>query len=290
MAGHSLLALDKAASNAFALVLGMAGHAVGWPIPRGGSQSITNALISYLESLGGEVHINSRIASLRELPKAKVILCDIGPRQLLALAGDQLPRAFQQRLERYRYGPAAFKLDWALDRPIPWKNPDVARAATVHLAATFEEILESERAAWQNRTVEYPLVLLAQPSLFDPTRAPERKHTGWAYCHVPNGSAEDMTDRIERQVERFAPGFRQSILARHVFTPTEFQRYNENLVGGDINGGAQDLPQMFLRPTRMLYSTPLKNVFICSSSSPPGGGVHGMCGFHAAKAALAHLR
>jgi phytoene dehydrogenase-like protein len=288
LAAHSMLPLERIPSAAFALVLGITGHAVGWPVTRGGAQKITDALASYLRSLGGEMVTGARVESLDDLPPARVILCDVTPRQFLRIAGHRLPEGYKRKLERYVYGPAAYKIDWALDGPIPWKAKECARAATVHLGGTFEEIAASERAPWEGKHAERPFVLLAQPSLFDPTRAPAGKHTVWAYCHVPNGSSFEMTERIERQIERFAPGFRMRVLARSVMPPAELERKNTNLVGGDINGGAQTLRQLFTRPVLRLnpYSTPTKGLYICSSSTPPGGGVHGMCGYMAARAAL----
>ncbi len=286
MAAHSLLPLERPATAAFGLVLNVLAHVVGWPFPRGGSQKIADALASYLRSLGGEIVTGAPVSSVSELPPARTVLCDVTPRQLVAIAGDRLTPAYQRQLRRYRYGVGVFKLDWALDEPIPWKAADCARAATVHVGGTFEEIAESERAAWQGRHAERPFVLVAQPSLFDSTRAPAGKHTGWAYCHVPQGSTVDMTAAIENQIERFAPGFRERILARSVMAPADLERRNRNLVGGDINGGVQDLGQLFLRPTWRLYSTSARGVYICSASTPPGGGVHGMCGYHAASRAL----
>jgi phytoene dehydrogenase-like protein len=286
MAGHSFLSLDWAGTTAFGLVLGILAHVPGWPVVRGGSQSLANALAAHLRELGGEIVTDHRVESLAELPPARAILCDVTPRQLVAMARDSLATGFRRQLERYRYGPAAFKMDWALSAPVPWKAAECATAATVHLGGSFAEILESEWNASHGRHSEKPFVLAAQPSLFDPTRAPAGQHTLWAYCHVPNGSSVDMSDAIERQIERFAPGFRDCILARSVMTPADYERYNPNLVGGDINGGIQDLAQMFLRPTRRMYSTSKKGLYLCSSSTPPGGGVHGLCGFHAARLAL----
>jgi phytoene dehydrogenase-like protein len=289
MAAHSILPLDMLGSAAFGWVLGASAHAVGWPIPRGGSQAIANALASYFESLGGRIVLNTEVRSLQEFSADATVLCDITPRQFLRIAGDRLPPGFQRRLRRYRYGPGVFKLDWALNGPIPWRDTRCLEAGTVHLGGTLNEIAASERAAWEGRIAERPFVLLVQPSLFDATRAPAGQHTGWAYCHVPNGSTTDMTNRIEAQVERFAPGFRARILARHTMSPADLERHNANLVGGDIGGGAANLWQLIARPTTDLYRTPLRNVFLCSSSTPPGGGVHGMCGYHAACATLGDL-
>ncbi|HET7112019.1 MAG TPA: NAD(P)/FAD-dependent oxidoreductase, partial [Pyrinomonadaceae bacterium] len=286
LAAHSFLSLDSAGSAAFGLVLGALAHTVGWPITRGGSQSLANALATHLTELGGEIVTNHRVVSLTDLPAARAILCDVTPRQLVRIAGASLTPAFRRRLERYRYGPAAFKMDWALSASVPWKAAECKTAATVHVCASFAEILESEWNAAHGRHSEKPFIIVAQPSLFDATRAPAGQHTLWAYCHVPNGSSVDMSDVIERQIERFAPGFRDCILARSVMTPADFERYNPNLIGGDINGGIQDLAQMFLRPTLRLYSTSKEGLYLCSSSTPPGGGVHGLCGFHAARVAL----
>jgi len=289
LAAHAMLPLEKIPAAAFGLVLGITAHAVGWPIPRGGSRSITRALSSLLNSLGGKIITGRRVQSLEEIPSTKIILCDVTPRQLLRLAGSRLPSSYRRRLERYRYGMAAYKMDWALDGPIPWKAPECGMAATVHIGGTFEEIAASERLAWNGSATQRPFVLLAQPSLFDPTRAPDGKHTAWGYCHVPHGSEARMAESIEAQVERFAPGFRKRILARSILPPKELERHNANLVGGDINGGAQDIFQLFARPTRRLYSTPAKGLYLCSASTPPGGGVHGMCGYFAARAALKDL-
>lgn len=289
LAAHAMLPLEKVPAAAFGLVLGITAHAIGWPIPKGGSGSLTHALLSVLRSLGGKVVTGWRVRSLGEIPPAKVILCDVTPRQLLRLAGDRLPLPYRKKLERYRYGMAAYKVDWALDGLIPWKAPECGMAATVHLGGSFEEIAASERLAWNGYKAQKPFVLLVQPSLFDWTRAPDGKHTAWAYCHVPNGSEEKMVENIEAQVERFAPGFRNLILARSIMSPRDLEQHNANLVGGDINGGMQDLFQLFARPTRSLYSTPVKGLYICSSSTPPGGGVHGMCGYFAAQAALRSL-
>ena len=288
LAAHSAIPLEKSPTAAFALVLASAGHAVGWPIPRGGSQSISDALASYLRGLGGEIVTSNRVQSIDDLPPARTVLLDLTPRQILGIAGKRLPSGYRRKLEGYRYGPGAFKMDWALDGPIPWRAPDCARASTVHLGGTLDEIAASERAVWEGHHPERPFVLVAQQSLFDGSRAPEGKHTAWAYCHVPNGSGFDMTERIEAQIERFAPGFRDLVLARSVMSPPGLEEYNANYVGGDINGGVQDLGQLFTRPTFRVvpYSTPARGLYICSSSTPPGGGVHGMCGHFAARAAL----
>jgi phytoene dehydrogenase-like protein len=278
LAAHSVMPLEAPASAAIGLALGTAGHAVGWPVPRGGSQRIADALAAYFRSLGGEIVTATRVDSL---PDAPLVLCDTTPRRLAMMAGDRLPERFLQALLRYRHGPGVFKMDFALDGPIPWRAPECLRAATVHVGGTFDQI-----AAWEADFVGRPFVLLVQPSLFDSARAPAGKHTVWAYCHVPNGSAADLSSAIEDQIERFAPGFRERILARCAMRPADVQRHNVNLIGGDIAGGANDLRQMLLRPTARLYSTPLHGVFLCSSSTPPGGGVHGMCGYYAARAAL----
>jgi phytoene dehydrogenase-like protein len=288
IAAHAILPLEQMLTSAIGLMLGVAGHAVGWPLPRGGSQKITDALVSYLRSLGGEVVAGWRVQHLDELPQAKALLFDVAPRNLERICGDRLSGRYRRQLLNYRHGPAVFKIDWALDGAIPWKATGCARAATVHLGGTFEEIAAGERAVWKGQHPQRPYVLVAQQSLFDPSRAPAGKHTGWAYCHVPNGSITDMTDAIEGQMERFAPGFRDRILARRVKRPTDFERDNANYIGGDIAGGVTDLWQLFTRPAPRLvpYSTPDPRIFLCSSSTPPGAGVHGMCGYFAARAAL----
>lgn len=286
-AAHSFLALDEPLSGAFGMLMAITAHAVGWPIPRNGAQSITNALCSYLSTLGGSVKTSSRIESLVELEGYDLILCDITPRQLLKIGAQSLTGRYTRTLDRFRYGPGVFKVDYALSAPIPWKSPDCTRAATVHLGGTFEEIAASESAVRDGRIAERPFVLLSQPTLFDQTRAPRGKHTAWAYCHVPNGSTVDMLDRLENQIERFAPGFRDGILARRVFSPADLEKMNANLVGGDIGGGSLDIRQFLFRPSWRTYATSARNVYICSSSTPPGAGVHGMCGYHAAKMALA---
>jgi phytoene dehydrogenase-like protein len=289
LAAHSVLPLESAFTASFAYVFGLLGHISGWPVARGGSQRIAGALASYLKSLGGEIETRWRVARIDELPPARAVLLDLTPRQILAIAGERLPPRYRRALERYRYGPAAFKLDMALAGPIPWRDPGCARAATVHLGATLDEISASERAPHFGELAERPYVILAQQSLVDPTRAPAGRHTAWAYCHVPHGSTLDAASGIEAQIERFAPGFRDVVLARHVTTPADFASYNDNYVGGDIAGGSAAFPQLFFRPVRRLvpYATPDPRIFICSSSTPPGGGVHGMCGYHAARVALA---
>lgn len=295
IAAHAMLPLDQAPTASAALLMITMGHAVGWPMARGGSQRIVDAMAAYLRDLGGEIITDIPITSLDEIAPAHAILADITPRQLLSITGDRLPASYRGQLQRFRYGPGVFKLDLALDGPIPWENPECARAATVHVGGTIEDIAASERAVWAGDVSDRPFVLLSQQSLFDDTRAPAGKHTVWAYCHVPSGSTQDMTDRIERQIERFAPGFRDRILARHSFTAQQMNMYNANYVGGDINGGVQDLLQLFTRPTitpniSNPYATPVEGLYLCSSSTPPGGGVHGMCGYHAANAALRYLR
>lgn len=287
VAAHSMLALDSAATASFALVLLTAGHAVGWQIPRGGSQKIADALAAYFCSLGGEIFTDSRVESVDDLLTTKnAVVCDLTAHNFLKVAGNQLPKHYRRKLENYRKGGGAFKIDWALNAPIPWKAAECALAATVHLGGTFAEIAASETASAKGEHAERPYVLLVQPSLFDASRAPAGKHTAWAYCHVPNGSTFDMTARIEDQIERFAPGFRDCVIAKKVSPPAELERRNANLVGGNISGGSNEFSQLFLRPTIDLYETPTRGLFICSSSTPPGGGVHGMCGFYAAQSVL----
>jgi phytoene dehydrogenase-like protein len=290
LSAHSMLSLWAPASAAFGLVLGVSAHAYGWPVARGGSQLLTEALLGRLRSLGGELETGHWVESLDELDGVRPVLADVGPSGLRALAGPQLSGSYARRLARFRYGPGVFKLDWALDGPIPWRAEEVGRAGTVHLGGTLEELAASEHAASSGRASDRPFVLLVQPTLFDPTRAPQGKQVAWAYCHVPNGSNRDMTAAIESQVERFAPGFRDLVLERSAVGPAEVEARNPNFVGGDINGGVQDLRQLFTRPVPSLnpYSTPLDGVYLCSSSTPPGGGVHGMCGYWAARAALRH--
>ncbi|MGH9735543.1 MAG: phytoene desaturase family protein [Candidatus Acidiferrales bacterium] len=286
MAAHSMLPLERLPTAAFGLVLTLTGHVAGWPIARGGSQSIADALASYLRSLGGEIVTGEMVQSLDELPKARAVLCDVTPRQLLAIAGRRLPESYRRKLESYRYGPGVCKVDWALAEPIPWTAEACHHAGTVHVGGTIEEIAASERAPWKGEHAERPFVLVAQPTLFDSTRAPEGAQIAWAYCHVPLDSQVDMSERIEQQIERFAPGFRRTILKRSVMLTADMQTSNPNLIGGDINGGSAELDQFFLRPTRRLYRTPSRGLYICSASTPPGGGVHGLCGHLAARAAL----
>ena len=288
LGAHAAVPLTWRGSGAIGLVLAAAGHAVGWPIPAGGSQALANALASYFRSLGGTIVTSTPVRSLAELPSSSVVLLDLTPRQVLRIAGDQLPSAYHRSLERYRYGPGTYKVDWALTGPVPWKAPECALASTVHLGGSLEEIIRAEEAPWKGEHAERPFVLLTQPSLFDPTRAPPGQHTAWAYCHVPHGSTFDMTARIEAQVERFAPGFRDLILARSSMGPAALERHNANLVGGDIGGGANTLFRLLFGPAlrRVPYSTPNQRLYLCSSSTPPGGGVHGMCGYHAARAVL----
>ena len=289
LAAHSFLSLDEPLSGAFGILMAMPAHAVGWPIAGGGSQSITNALCGHLAKLGGQVMTSSRVESLDALSGYELILCDLTPRQLLVIGSERLSESYKRQLRKYRYGPGAFKVDYALNAPIPWKAPECARAATVHLGGSFEEIAVSEKSVRNGEHPESPFVLLVQPTLFDPSRAPAGKHTAWAYCHVPNGSTVDMLPRLENQIERFAPGFRETVLAHHVLSPSTLESMDANLVGGDIAGGVIDLRQMLFRPTPKLYATSARGVYLCSSSTPPGGGVHGMCGFHAATRALAGL-
>ena len=287
-AAHSMLPLERRPSAGVGLALIVLGHVVGWPFPRGGSQRFADALVAKLRELGGEVRPSSPVDSL---PSAEVVMADVVPRELLRLARGRLPERYADRLRSYRHGPGAFKVDWALDGPIPWHAEECRHAGTVHLGGSLDEISASEWGAWRGRPEERPFVLLAQTSLVDPTRAPAGKHTAWAYCHVPNGSAIDMTERLEAQVERFAPGFRDLVLARHTMGPAELEAHNRNLVGGDLNAGAMDLGQLFFRPVRKLvpYRTPLDGVYLCSAATPPGGGVHGMCGYSAARVALNDL-
>lgn len=290
LAAHSMLPLEKLTTSAVALVLAVAGHAIGWPFAHGGSQQLTNALVKYLESLGGRVLTNCYVESLEQLPPVRTTLLDVTPRQLIRMSGAKLPGSYRRSLERFKYGPGVYKLDWALHQPVPWRAKECSQAGTVHLGGTMDEICESERQPWQGKVSDHPYVLFTQASLFDPSRAPAGKHTAWGYCHVPNGFTGNVTETIENQVERFAPGFKDCIAARSVMGPADMERHNPNLIGGDIGGGAAYLSQMFLRPTASLYRTPLDGVFLCSSSTPPAPGVHGMCGYFAAEAALKRFR
>ncbi len=289
-AAHSGLPLNRFPTAAIALVLMTAAHLFGWPIPAGGAQQISGALGSYFRSLGGTIVTGFRVRSLRELPPSRAVLLDVTPRQLLEIAGDNFPRAYVRKLRAYRYGPGVFKMDWALDGPIPWIADACRRAGTVHLGGTLENIEQSEKTVWEGGHPERPFVILAQPTVFDSQRAPRGKHVAWAYCHVPNGSEFDMSGRIERQIEQFAPGFRDRIIMRVSSPPKALESRNGNLIGGEINGGMQTLGQLFWRPTRNLYTTPLAGLFLCSSATPPGPGVHGMCGYFAAQRALRFLK
>ena len=291
LAAHAIQPLEHPATAAYGLMMAMLGHAVGWPLARGGSQQIADALAAYLRQLGGEIVTDCEVQTLSELPPARAVLLDLTPRQILRIAGEALPMGYRKQLERYRYGPGVFKVDYALSDPIPWRAEACARAATVHLGGTLPEISRSERDAWAGRPSDRPFTLVVQPTPFDSTRAPAGRHIAWAYCHVPHGSSVDMTDQIEAQIERFAPGFCDCILARHSRSAPEMEVYNPNYIGGDIAGGVQDLRQLFTRPTLSLtpYATPVKGLYLCSSSTPPGAGVHGMCGYFAAKTVLARL-
>lgn len=292
LAGHSFLSLDEALSPAVGLILAAAAHIVGWPVARGGSQAIADSLIGHLKRLGGEIHTGRRIGALDELSAdgtRPTVLCDVTPWQLLGIAGERLQRTYRKSMKEYRYGAAAFKVDYALSSPIPWRARECMRSISVHVGGTFEEIARSEHAVRNGQIAEQPFLLVAQPTLFDDTRAPRGKHVAWVYCHVPNGSTVDMTARIESQLERFAPGFRDCVLARHISSPAVLESMDENLVGGDIIGGELSLRQFFFRPALGNYYTGTKGLYLCSSSTPPGGGVHGMCGYHAAKMALRRM-
>jgi phytoene dehydrogenase-like protein len=288
IAAHSFLPLEAPVSSAFALVLGLAGHAVGWPVPRSGSQQIATALASYLHELGGKIQVNRRVDNLNDLPKSRVILLDISVWEFLRIAGQRLPSRYRRRLESFRHAPGIFKIDYALNGPIPWKAEACRRAGTIHLGGSIDEIARAEREVSHGKIPESPFVLVAQQSLFDETRAPNGQHTLWAYCHVPFDCQIDMSDCIESQIERFAPGFRDCVIARHKMGAADFEKSNPNLAGGDINGGAANLMQLIARPvlSPTPYRTALPGVYLCSASTPPGGGVHGMCGYHAARAAL----
>jgi phytoene dehydrogenase-like protein len=292
LGAHSIMTLDNRFSASFALMLGSLGHAVGWPLASGGSHKIADALASCLSALGGSIRTNQLIVSLDQLPPSRVVLFDVTPKQVMDITDPHLNEKYAKRLRAHRYGPGVFKVDWALSDPIPWKASDCARAATVHIGGTFDEIAGSEDAVGRGELPDKPFVILAQQSLFDSTRAPAGKHTAWGYCHVPNGSTFDMTERIESQIERFAPGFRECVLARNTMSPADLEEYNPNYLGGDIAGGVQKFGQIYVKPAlrrRGPYSTGLKGFYLCSSSTPPGGGVHGMCGYHAALAALRQI-
>lgn len=288
LAAHSIVPLEKSFTGSFGLVFATTVHAVGWPVAKGGSNNISNALAQYFKSLGGEIETGNQISRTSELPSAKTVLFDLTPHQIVRIAEKELPDSFRKKFLKFKYGPGVFKMDFALSEPVPWSNPDCAGAGTLHLGGSFEEIAYSERETWKGNHPEKPYVLLSQPSLFDDTRAPEGKHTLWAYCHVPNGSDKDCSEEIINQIERYAPGFRDTIISTHTMNATEFESYNENYIGGDINGGAQTIKQLLGRPVPQWdpYKLPAKGMYICSSSTPPGGGVHGMSGYHAAKSAL----
>lgn len=288
MAAHAIQPLTNSATSAIALVLMANGHLKGWPLPKGGSNRIANALASYFVSIGGKIETGVNVASLQQLPSSGAVLFDVSPRQLLQIAGHRFSAIYKWQLERYRYGMGVFKMDWALDDPIPFKAESCKTAGTVHIGGTLQEIVDSEQQIWNGKHSEKPYVLLAQQSLFDSTRAPAGKQTAWAYCHVPNGSTVDMTAIIESQIERFAPGFKERILAKHTLNTLQIEDYNPNYIGGDINGGVIDLGQLFTRPALRWspYKTSARGLYLCSASTPPGGGVHGMCGYYAAKRVL----
>ncbi|MGA2948114.1 MAG: NAD(P)/FAD-dependent oxidoreductase [Candidatus Sulfotelmatobacter sp.] len=289
LAAHSFLSLDEPLSAAFAILMAVPAHTVGWPIPRGGAQSLTNALCRFLSTFESKLSTSSPVQNLSALATYDLLLCDLTPRQLLKVGGQRLSDSYKRRLGRYRYGAGVFKVDYALSAAIPWKATSCLRAATVHLGGSFEEIATSEQEVRTGQHPDRPFVLLVQPSLFDTSRAPAGKHTAWAYCHVPNGSKLNMLEKLENQIERFAPGFRDCILARRVFSPADLESMDANLVGGDIGGGVMDVRQILFRPTWRHYGTSARDIYICSASTPPGGGVHGMCGYHAAKMALSRL-
>lgn len=289
IAAHGMLPLDRSPTAGVGVTLNVMAHLAGWCFPRGGAQRLADALAAYLRTIGGEIVTGTPVTSIDALPPAKAVLCDLSPRPLLRIAGHHFPASYRRALEGYRYGMGVFKIDYALDGPIPWASRDCALSPTVHVGGTLEEIEASERAAWRGEPPARPFVLVVQPTLFDPTRAPEGKHIAWTYCHVPGGSTFDMRERMEQQIERFAPGFRDRIIARSIMQPADFERYNPNLVGGDIGAGVTDLRQLFTRPTWRTYSTPVRGLYLCSASTPPGVGVHGMCGYFAAKRALADV-
>ncbi len=285
-AAHAMLPLEKHGTVGIALALMAVGQVDGWPFPRGGAQKLSDALAGYFRSLGGEIQTGFRVDKLDQLPVSRAVLCDVTPNQLLRIAGDRLPPRYKKLLKQFRYGLAAYKMDWALDAPVPWRSPELARAGTVHVGGTLEEMEASARAAWNGKPSEHPFVIAGQHTLFDDSRAPAGKHTLWAYCHVPNGSEVDMSGRMEAQIERFAPGFRERILARHVMAPRALEVHNANLIGGDILGGLIDVWQTVFRPTLRYWGTPVTGLYLCSASTPPGPGVHGLCGYFAAQMAL----
>jgi phytoene dehydrogenase-like protein len=291
IAAHAMVPLDKLATASFGLVLATAAHAVGWPLARGGSRTITEAMLARFTALGGDLEVGHHVRSMRELPDARAYLFDVTPRQLVSICGDRLPASYRARMARFRYGPGVCKVDWALRGPVPWRDPRCARAATVHLAGTLDDIARAEAAVHAGQLAERPFVLFVQPTLFDATRAPAGQHVAWAYCHVPHGSGIDATAAIEAQIERAAPGFRDLVIARSTINAREMETYNPNYVGGDINGGLSDLRQLFFRPRPALdpYATGTPDIFVCSSSTPPGGGVHGMCGYWAARSVLSRV-
>jgi phytoene dehydrogenase-like protein len=291
IAAHAMIPLDNLASASFGLMLGLAGHAVGWPILRGGSRRLTDALLARFFRAGGDLVLGQPVENMHQLPPARAYVFDVTPRQLIAIAGDRLPPTYRARLSRFRYGPGVYKIDWALSDPVPWRDPRCARSATVHLSGSVDQIAQAEQAVHDGRVADEPFILFVQPSLFDPTRAPAGKHVGWAYCHVPHGATIDARRAIENHIERFAPGFKECILARSEMGPAQLTAYNANYIGGDINGGLADLRQLFTRPLAQLdpYATGAPDIFLCSSSTPPGGGVHGMCGYYAARSVLARV-
>jgi len=286
LAGHSVMPLEMSPSSAIGIMLGIAGHAVGWPMPKGGSGAISTALASLFESLGGHIETGVRVTHIDQVPTDGPILFETAPARLVDIAGDALPLGYRKKLQAYRHGPGVFKIDYALNAPIPWRDPAVSRGGTVHLGGTLAEIAASEAKCWKGEHSDAPYVLVAQQSLFDDSRAPTGKHTGWAYCHVPNGSSKDMTTAIEAQLERFAPGFKDTVIAKHSMHSLDFEAYNANYIGGDVNGGMPTIDQLFTRPTATTYRTPNKRLYLCSAATPPGGGIHGMCGHFAAKAVL----
>ena len=286
VAAHTMMPLEARPTAAATLVLTLMAHLAGWSFPRGGAQRLTDALVAHLRSLGGEIVPGTPVKSIDDLPRAKAVLCDLSPAPFLRIAGHKLPASYRRALERYRYGMGVFKVDWALDSPIPWKNEHCRTAGVVHLGGTFADIAVSERDAWNGRVTERPYVLVAQPTVFDASRAPAGRHIAWTYCHVPHASSQDLLPRLAAQIERFAPGFRERVIARSVMRPADLERDNPNYVGGDIGAGVTNLQQLFTRPTWRTYSTPVKGLYLCSASTPPGVGVHGMCGYHAARRAL----